>query len=678
MIKFSKKLITRIFIVSSSAFVVFLIIFFVLSNTINAHLEKRKPSLEGFFSKILKQDIKVQSVKYVFPNTLILNNILVGNIDYLDNKVPLQAAKAKLKVDLNTLIFKRRFIFDRIHIIEPQVVISDNIFLLMKLFQGNPRGVNISKKDPKIILLIDKGLLISISDDNKRIYRTLDALVEINSDKTIKSKGRLFYDRYAKDKNQFLSYDLFLQFRDKGFSIRNFEVDMADSHINLWGRFISNNLILNGYMLSKYSLREIKLDDKTLKDKIDSLFAGKIKSRLRSVTSAHTGLNITDIDCKINFNDNNLNIERLYFDLNKITFLLSGEIDFSKRTLFNIRLSSLPRVAKENRYKDVRAIDLEVDGFFKKNGFNGDIQFTFVRKTKYSLLKESLKGNLQKLKFKHVDRNLATISFLKADISYRTQTNIYDLSLSDFDCDFDMSNIFVKAIKFNSRIFDGFLNGVGKIDTRRVPYKIELDMDVRDVSSEMIHSLSKYFCKVFGKLQGKLRYRGVNNSQLTGSLLIKQGYLDKLTFFVWLADSFDMSSVKQQKFDQLSTDLIIDDDGCNLNDISLEHNDLMLKGFFKLHGEDMVTSKLSLFLGEDLVKVSRKFRSLRGVLGKDLSKIKFDFQLSGLFERMNFRWLESEFKTAIERRIPNFIERAIEARIERALESMKAKPQEEN
>ena len=96
-------------------------------------------------------------------------------------------------------------------------------------------------------------------------------------------------------------------------------------------------------------------------------------------------------------------------------------------------------------------------------------------------------------------------------------------------------------------------------------------------------------------------------------------------------------------------------------------------GYYRLQENDLVSSKVSLELERNLLKSSAKFRPLLKLLGKDASNLKFDFQLSGTTNSLNFRWLESDFKQRLRDSIPDFIERQIEKKVEEILEPISKK-----
>jgi hypothetical protein len=79
-----------------------------------------------------------------------------------------------------------------------------------------------------------------------------------------------------------------------------------------------------------------------------------------------------------------------------------------------------------------------------------------------------------------------------------------------------------------------------------------------------------------------------------------------------------------------------------------------------------------LTLSDKLLDSSPKFQRLLRLIGSDLSTVSFDFQMSGLYENMNFKWLDSEFKNGLKKLLPQGMEQKIEAEIESVIESISA------
>ena len=127
-------------------------------------------------------------------------------------------------------------------------------------------------------------------------------------------------------------------------------------------------------------------------------------------------------------------------------------------------------------------------------------------------------------------------------------------------------------------------------------------------------------------------------------------------------------------FDKLSMGFFVDDKGSGLKKIHLISEDLDVQGYFTLFENDLVSGKVSLMLTKEVLKGSSKFAPLMRRIGKDISLVNFDFQLSSPFQAMNFKWLESEFKQRLQDYLPSRwetrIEKGLESEIEEIIESI--------
>ncbi|MFH1577748.1 MAG: hypothetical protein ABIC18_01580, partial [Candidatus Omnitrophota bacterium] len=203
-----------------------------------------------------------------------------------------------------------------------------------------------------------------------------------------------------------------------------------------------------------------------------------------------------------------------------------------------------------------------------------------------------------------------------------------------------------------------------------VPLKGSFDIDISDVSSQRLHSLLSYCAGVYGNFSSKIHYQSHPHSLLTGDLIVSHGLLDNMFFFSWAADFLSLPSLKQIAFDRLSAKFSANDQSANLKMINLESEDVNFKGYFTLYDNDLTSSKLSLSLSKALLKTSPKFALLLNYLAKDVPAVNFDFQLSGLFEAMNFKWLKSDFKQRLQNLLPGWMERGIENKIAKIIESI--------
>ncbi len=211
------------------------------------------------------------------------------------------------------------------------------------------------------------------------------------------------------------------------------------------------------------------------------------------------------------------------------------------------------------------------------------------------------------------------------------------------------------------------LKGNGNINIEQIPFKSSFQFSLDDVSANKLSPALVYLSKVYGKLSSKISYRNYPDTNLEGNLSISEGYLDNLRFFGWLSDFFSISALKKLNFNKIYANFLVNDEVTGLRDIILDSPQLSLKGYFNIFANDLVAGNLSLIFSEQLLDTSLKFKKLLKLLGKDASAVNFDFQMSGLYETMNFKWLESDFKDSLQKLLPARMERNLEQRIEDAI-----------
>ena len=98
--------------------------------------------------------------------------------------------------------------------------------------------------------------------------------------------------------------------------------------------------------------------------------------------------------------------------------------------------------------------------------------------------------------------------------------------------------------------------------------------------------------------------------------------------------------------------------------MSLNAENVNLNGYFNIYSNNRVEGKMYLDLSRELLGTSAKFRPLLNLLPKEASAVKFGFQLSGLLDSMNIKWMESAFKSDSQQVIPESMQRDIEEEID--------------
>jgi len=193
-------------------------------------------------------------------------------------------------------------------------------------------------------------------------------------------------------------------------------------------------------------------------------------------------------------------------------------------------------------------------------------------------------------------------------------------------------------------------------------------MVLTDVDTDALEELAIHFAKFNGRMSSRMDFTNTPRLDLSGNLDIYDGQMTDLAFFDWLGDSFRLPDLKAIDFARATAKFSINGEHIRLRDIRLETGDVRIGGYFDVDDKNLVSSRLSLALSQELLRKSPKFRPILKIFEGDTSHLGFDFRLSGNMGTMNFQWLPSEVKRKIQSRIPDFIERKIERSVDEIIE----------
>jgi hypothetical protein len=338
--------------------------------------------------------------------------------------------------------------------------------------------------------------------------------------------------------------------------------------------------------------------------------------------------------------------------------------------MLNLKFASFPKQPEEIRLNNPKRFDMNVAGMLKKGKFNGTVTLYFLRGTRGRVYLEKVETIFKNLTFFTTRNKMIKMSFEEAAIAYASGSNLYNIFLKDYSCLLHFENNLIKFVNLNSAIYDGFLQGEGSLRTNHMPFRASFDIKITDVDADKLHNLLPYCSKIYGDLSSRIHYTNYPGLNLTGELVIKDGLLDNIIFFNWVEDFLEVSSLNRISFDKLLAKFIIDDEHTSLEGIHLESKEVSFEGYFTLYENDLVSSKLSLSISKGLLTESSKLNRLFNYLAKDVSYLNFNFQLSGFFQAMNFKWLESDFKQELQNLLPHRIEERLENEVEKIIESI--------
>lgn len=651
----------------------------ILLFLLNAFLAKYKIDIEDSLNRLFGQKVVVKSISYLPPFSVILNDTSVYGEALSGKSELLTIDKVKLVLSFKELIFQRKLIARDILTSSVKLDYLNFSKLLKKKSENtNLLNVILSSKQ-NINFVIKKTLIVLPQKDNQSQQVMFDLHARLAKGTISGSSSLRFIDinskknhfRIFRRKNQPLRCKFKIHSSKDIAYIDNLELYRGTFYLKLWGRLEEYFLKLDGYSYASYFFSSdfSRKPSFNIAKRFNQLFR-QFKKADRIPVEKGPDLRIFDIDCGISISYPFVHIDNMTFSLNNTPFSLKGNVSLLKPMSLNIKLFSYPNEVRDP--KKFKAINLEVKGAFLEKGFSGNISYDFPVISKRDSHFKHIEGDFNNLVFNlRKDKHLDVI-FDKAYINYSNNIQRYGAELKYFKALFNLVDERVNLLMFKASINGGYLKGVGEFDTIKIPLHYSTNVSLEDIDLEKVELYLGYPFRVLGRLHGQINCLNFP-SQANGQIVIKKGSFQDIRFLNWVADYFSLPILKQLNFEEASAYFLFDDNGLVLNNIDLQSPDVYLKGDFTRYDNDLVSGKLSLSLSRKALKTS-SLGPLLKLLDRRVPSLTLDFQLSGLFNAMNFKWLESDFKNKLRAAIPDFAEKGVQKQIEAVLEPKTPKP----
>ncbi len=661
-----RKYLSKILFFTIIIIILLIAVFFYSATSL---LNSQKVTIEEILSRYFQQRVTIQSVRYQPFNSIVLEGPVVSKSDTSGYTQLMSAEKARLTFSLIELIQKRKFVLTDIYLNKPISKVVDYRYFSKTGLDKFIGIVNSLFRNQSLNIVIEDGVLPLYEQENLSDYLVVDSRTDIRKKGTILSNGSialvLLSESQRSPENK-LDYNFTGNFTQHGVVIDNLEIEKENLYLKSWGELKGDLFRLSGSIFSVRPVGTYYLRKPKFLDKIEKFFGRKEKSATQIIIPNMSSLNIFDLGCLVRFIPDGISIENLSFSLQDMPVRLKGDILFLEPVKLNLQIASFPSQPLPERLQNPRRFDLEIDGIMEDEKFNGRIRLDFLAEIRAKKSQETIEANLRNLVFYPVSDNRLGLNFKEANISCLANNNLYSILLEDFNALVSIANQKSLSIEFLSGLFDGSMKGNGSINVGQIPFKSNFKLNITDVSANKLSSALVYLSKVYGKLSSEISYRNYPNTNLEGSFSISEGYLDNLRFFGWLSDFFSMPQLRKLNFNKISANFLVNDETSSLKDIALDSNELSLNGYFNILANDLVSGKLSLIFSEGLLDSSEKLTRLLKIL-KEVSTVNFDFQMSGLYQTMNFKWLASDFKNGLQKLLPAGRERNLEQQIEEAL-----------
>ncbi|MBN1913724.1 MAG: hypothetical protein JW788_04920 [Candidatus Omnitrophica bacterium] len=644
-----------------SACIFFACLAIVLATLVlNIFLALFKNNLSRKLNRLFFKPLSVKSIYYLPPNFIILKGFVIYKEMPAKNTEVLDITQGRIRFSILKLLFKRRFYISSLTCVKPKgdydtffAFVRDNYNQIYNFILGLPRH--------SIKLSIVRSELREQKKGMPRKNFTADLFLNIEED-SFYGQGRLASVTLEKIRTKAISLPVKFALRGKlslaGLSLEEMDISSENLHSRLRGSLNPNAADCKGFILinttgKKWNLRSTN------------------KKNNKAVDFSAANLCILDIDCRASFNPDDIAIERLSFSINNNPVKLRGNILFNPLSL-KFKISSVFRNLENSPEGFLKNINIESEAILRdeKLDFDGIMDINLSKDKKGGLPLEKIIVGLKGLTFYEGNGRSLNINTKGIDFFCKTKSNEYKINLEDLKTEVSTSEEDEKLIKFEASCYSGKLNGKAYLKMRHFTPEITADASLSGLNANELNGILIHFSKVYGKLNSQMRFLSYPELSLKGMMDITNGYLDDFEFFKWLAEFFDLPSLKKFPFNSIETDFFADEKGAGFSAMCLDSRDLRSSGYFKIGENSLVASKITLALSYPLMSSSSKLTRLLKILRKKTEFLNFDFQLSGNLNRMNFYWLSSDFKNEMRRVIPDFIERGIEKNIEGFIDSL--------
>lgn len=675
-----KKFVSKPFLIFTIVIILIVLIPGVILNVI---LTKHKNKIEKSISKIFSKKFSVGKLFFLPPNVLIIKNISIFSEDGLQKKKFVFIPLATIIISLPKLIKKNLPAVSSIRLYKPEINYSEELSFFKENLTKTKIPVDFLQKVNGVNFYINRGVFKFGERNSSYPGVILNSVLKIR-DNFLVIDGSVAVENLSLDANRFrghnskkkaLKYRLKFRLEEKLLSIDRIELKMGDVYLKLWGSFESDILRLEGFSSVKGLFKE-KVQKRAAFNVPDK-FKGLLKKQSpKSVIPEKQAedLNISDIECQINFGPYGAQIEDLSFSLDDINVFLKGNISSFDKISADLAISLYSTFQRTDESSELSWIrEIKVSAELDEGKLNGELDFEFLEKKKGKDIVNDLQSDFKNLAFSINKPQGLKVHSEKADFYYLDgNTGIeYRAFLDDFDANFDFQTKSLKFIEFNSGIYGGLLEGEGYVDISESPLRCAFTVDIEGASADKFDSLLEYFSGMSGKLNSHLYYRNHPSPVLEGTVDVLRGSLDRVEYLMWLPTFFGIPELEKIDFKDSAVSFLLAKEVISLNKIEVNSENVKLKGYFDLYANDLVAGKATVILPKRILQSSPRQRVLAKRLDKDEVAANFDFQFSGTFEAINFKWLESELRDKIKSYIPDFIERSIERKIEKSLDASK-------
>lgn len=642
----------------------------MITFAVNIYLSTHKDAIERQVDGYFHHEISIGSLFYIFPNCVLFNSVTVKAKDPSFGVSAFVLPRMSFRFSVWDLLRKRLLNISRMTIYPSDVssyavsrFLEDNYQKILEIIRNSP-GNNI-----KINI---KEALLDFDRKGQPDYVAMELVLAINNDYLV-GTGFFRTDQYSfagggRGRAKRIAEGWPLWYRldglllPDGIEIDHLILKSGNLYSKLWGSLRSGLLKVNGFTfmnLTRPGFGDIEIaspGDHSAGTAEDELF------------DANTYL--LDIDGRVQLAFPEIDIQQLKFMLNNLPVTLTGHVSFLDPVTMEteISLDQPPPVAGEDMF--FKKAVLGLSGVWKDNvlNINGGGQVKFLEHDELHFAPERAQIEIKDLAF-YLDKfRRPSVDVMQGDVTYWTNDNEHRVTVNGLKAVVNKEGEGLKVVELEAPFYQGSLDGKIWVDGSQSPSKLTSSIVLTDVDTAALEELLVHFAKFNGRMSSRMNFSNLPRLDLSGDIHIYDGQLTDFSFFNWVSDSFRLPELKAIDFGRASARFSVNRDRVRLRDIMLNTDDVRIRGYYDIDHKNLVTSKLSLALSQNLLRRSNKFRPILKMFDGSASHLDFDFQLSGKTDAMNFQWLPNEVKGKIQKRIPDFIERRIERNVDEMME----------
>ena len=660
----------------SWAAIILVLFVLVVSIIFNILLGLNKTKIVDAANALISDRLDVGYMAYVFPNIVVIKNAVLAPKDTLDPARVVRLPTITTEFSILEFLLRQNVAVQKIKLYSPYI---HHGYFSDFLERNGKRLLDFLLQLPRIDFRFSvKEALWDFSvGGGSPDYLHLDFVFWMKKD-TAWAQGTARKDRYvyapqhkARWQRQAvglpLEFDFQGIFSGDGLFIDHLALTRKNIYLKLWGSLFKEKLQLNGFsFLNTYPREEYRVVKSAKGSDWIQEYLRKAAKPISPDNFKDKDLYIMDVDLLARIRLPRIDVERLNFNFNDIPVTIKGALLFNEPFSADLDIGLDPARSKNFAMKNLSRIQWRLAGASDGKVFtsDNDIHLSFDKAKNPNFPVETVEASIKGLRFL-LDRYARPSVYLgQVDTGIKIGENIHKLFFTNAVVSFNALKSTLRLLEIKSPFYGGRLAGKFWLTTGQTPLKIDGTIALNDVDVHRLDELFFDFAKAEGRLFGRLHLTSAPRLNLDGQFDMYNGRLKNFSFFQWLAGTFNLPSLQQVDFKQVSSGFTANMDTLKFKGILLNSENVNISGDFAIDKNSLVSSYLSLAFGKKLLDESAKFRPILKIFGDDIPMVVFNFQLAGRQEALNFQWLPSEHKSMIQEKIPNFVERIIEHRID--------------